>query len=305
MNIISINSNIGIRHLRAALAVGDERSFVRAAERLGVVPSALTETIRQIEELAGVALFDRKSRPVAVTDAGRDFLSSARTIVSMFDQSLNGLKEAGGLKRGRVAIGAAPSVVLGILAQTVRLFRREHPGIDLVIHDDVADRVAELVQDHTVDFGIVARGLSSPDLVQTPIARDPFGLVCHASHALAGKDGPLLLSDIAPQDVISLQGGTGIARILGACEELPDMLRRGPIECHSTISQLMLVAQNVGVALLPQLAAGVMANENIRFLPIADLRVEREISLIHLKRTVLSPAAAAFILALKAQLNRK
>ena len=59
----SENTNFNLRHLRAVHAIWQEGSFVRAAERLGVVPSALTETVRQIEDIAGGALFDRRSRP--------------------------------------------------------------------------------------------------------------------------------------------------------------------------------------------------------------------------------------------------
>lgn len=271
---------------------------------MGIVPSALTETIHQIEELAGVALFDRKSRPVSLTDSGREFLSSARSILMMFDQSLTSLQAAGGLKKGCVAIGAAPSVVFGILAETISLFRNKHPGIDITIHDDVADRVVERVQERTVDFGIIARGMSSPDLLQTPIARDPFGLVCHHSHVLAARDKPIFLSDIAPDDIISLQAGTGISRILASYDQLPEQLRCGAIQCQSTISQLILVGQNMGVALLPKLAAGVMSNADVRFIPIVDLPLQRDIFLVQLKRLALSPAAVNFVMALKRRLKQ-
>ena len=76
MSLHSKNTNIGVRHFRAALALAREQSFVRAAEALGVVPSALTETIKQIEADCGLRLFDREARPVTPTAAGVEFHES-------------------------------------------------------------------------------------------------------------------------------------------------------------------------------------------------------------------------------------
>ena len=100
MKLDSENTNFNLRHLRAIHAVWSEGSFARAADRLGVVPSALTETVRQIEEIAGGALFDRRSRPPAPTPLGLAFLKDTAPVLEALDLSLSRVRDRA---RGRQA----------------------------------------------------------------------------------------------------------------------------------------------------------------------------------------------------------
>lgn len=129
MTVYSENSNLSIRHFRAALAVASEGTFAAAAETLSTVPSALTETIRQIESSTGVRLFDRRRRPVSVTASGSVFLEEARDVVSRFDSSLRRLRQVGGLQAGNVAVAVAPSLLQRKLAPVLGDFRSRYPAI--------------------------------------------------------------------------------------------------------------------------------------------------------------------------------
>ncbi len=295
MKVFSENTNLGLRHLRAALTVMEEGSFSRAAQRLGVVPSALTETIRMLEMECGTAIFDRKTRPVRTTEAGAAFLEGARDLLDRFELSLTNLRQLGGLKRGRVTIGAAPSAVLNPLSDAIMKFRTDHPGIDVIVHDDVAERLAGMVVNRTLDFALAGPGFESPDLEGRKISEDPFGLVCHSHHRLAQLSRPLMLADIDPEDVIALDSQAGIARMLADCAPLPLTLRAGRIQTFSTIAQLTLISRNAGVALLPQQAGEVIQSRNIVFRAIADFRLVRSLYLLTRSRTSLSPAAERFI----------
>ncbi|WP_028745232.1 LysR family transcriptional regulator [Rhizobium mesoamericanum] len=295
MKIFSENTNIGLRHLRAALTVMEEGSFSRAAQRLGVVPSALTETIRLLEAECGTAIFDRKTRPVRATDAGEAFLEGAQDLLDRFELSLTNLRQVGGLKRGRVAIGAAPSAVLTPLSGAITRFRADYPGIDVIIHDDVAERLADMVMNRTLDFALAGPGFESAELEGRKISEDPFGLVCHRDHPLARSPRPIVLADINPDDVIALDRQAGIARMLANFAELPPNLTVGRIKTFSTIAQLTLISRNAGVALLPQHAAKVIQSDDIVFRAIADFRLVRSLYLLTRSRSSPSPAAQRFI----------
>jgi DNA-binding transcriptional LysR family regulator len=295
MKIFSENTNIGLRHLRAALTVMDEGSFTRAALLLGVVPSALTETIRTLEAECRTAVFDRKSRPIRATEAGQEFLEGARDILARFELSLANVRQVGGLKRGRVLIGAAPSAVLTPLSEAIIKFRSDHPGIDVIVHDDVAERLASLVVDETLDFALAGPGFQSAELHEEKISEDTFGLVCHKSHRLAQSSASVLLSDIDPDDLIVLDGQAGIARMLADCPDLPQQLTVGRIQTFSTIAQLTLISRNAGVALLPRQAADVIQSDEIVFREIADLHLVRSLYLLTRTRSTLPPAAKRFI----------
>lgn len=295
MKVFSENTNIGLRHLRAALTVMEEGSFSRAAQRLGVVPSALTETIRTLELECGTAIFDRKTRPVRATEAGEAFLEGAQDLLDRFELSLTNLRQVGGLKRGRLAIGAAPSAVLSPLSDAIMKFRADHPGIDIIVHDDVAERLAGMVVNRTLDFALAGPGFESAELDGRKISEDPFGLVCHRDHQLARSSRPIVLADINPEDVIALDGQAGIARMLADCPELPPRLTMGRIQTFSTIAQLTLISRNAGVALLPQQAAKVIQSDDIVFRAIADFRLIRSLYLLTRNRSNLPPAAERFV----------
>ncbi|OLP55178.1 transcriptional regulator [Rhizobium rhizosphaerae] len=295
MKIFSDNTNIGLRHFRAAVTVMEEGSFSRAAQRLGVVASALTETIRALEAECGTQIFDRSARPVRPTEDGRRFLEGARDVLDRFALSLDGLRRIGALQTGRVAVGAAPSSVQDHLAAALIRFRRDYPGIEVVIHDDVAERLAAMVAERTLDFALAGHSLASDALDAVRLSEDRFGLVCHRRHPLAQHVDALTLADIPGDELIALEGQTGIARLLADHPDLPAELRRGRIRTYSTIAQLTLVHQGVGIALLPERAAAVLQSPDIVFRPIRDFALTRPVYLLRPFRAALPAAAERFI----------
>ncbi|OLP60873.1 transcriptional regulator [Xaviernesmea oryzae] len=295
MKIFSENTNIGLRHFRAAVTVMEEGSFSRAADRLGVVPSALTETVRALEAECGTRIFDRASRPVRPTEDGRRFLDHARDVLDRFELSLHGLRQIGALQTGRVTIGAAPSSVQDYLADALARFCQDYPGVDVVIHDDVAERLAAMVADRRLDFALAGQTAGSSTLQAREIGADRFGLVCHCDHPLAKPGRVLRLADLPEGAMIALEGQTGIARLLADHPDLPPALLKGRIRTYSTIAQLTLVHRNLGIALLPERAAAVLQSDQIVFRLIDDLTLTRSIYLLTPFRTALSRAAERFI----------
>lgn len=294
----SKKTNIGIRHFRAAVALAQEQSFTRAADSLGIVPSALTETIKQLEADCGLRLFNREARPVTPTEAGEEFLAGARRVLSDFEMALDDLRRVGGIERGAVRVAAAPSVVLFHLAPALRAFHAAHPAIEVTVYDDIAERIGALVLDRVVDFGLAERWHETDQLDYEPFHVDPFVLVCHRDHKLAGR-AEVDLAEIPAADVIALDESTGIGKRIAAAPEIPPEFRRGSIRTHGTIAQLTLISQGMGVALMPKLAASVIQSPEIRHVALRDLSLERTICIITRSRRSLSPAAERLLACLR------
>lgn len=295
MKLDSENTNFNLRHLRAIHAIWSEGSFARAAARLGVVPSALTETVRQIEEIAGGALFDRRIRPPEPTPLGLEFLRETAPLLDALDLSLSRLRDHARGLRGALRVGATPSAITPLVAPAIAAFRAAHPEVILTLHDDVAETLADMVADGRLDLAIAGRARGSPDLVQTEIAADPFGLACAIDHPLAQTSAPVRLADIDPQQLIHLGTETGSSRLLAAHAALPDSLKAGPLRSHSTIAQLCLVRAGIGVALLPRNAGLLFNDPGIAFVPVADLSLERKLYLLTPARRAVSPASERFV----------
>lgn len=294
MKLDSENTNFNLRHLRAIHAVWSEGSFARAADRLGVVPSALTETVRQIEEIAGGALFDRRSRPPAPTPLGLAFLKDTAPVLEALDLSLSRVRDRARGRQASLRIGATPSAITPLVAPAIMAFRRAHTEVTLTLHDDIAETLAEMVADDRLDLAVAGRARSSPDLVQTPVASDPFGLACPAAHPFAARGAPVSLSEIDPEEVIHLSTNTGTARLLAGAPSLPEALKTGRLRTHSTVAQLCLVRAGVGVALLPRNAVTLFNDPAIAFVPLADLVLDRVLYLLRPARRTASPMALRF-----------
>lgn len=294
MKINSENMNLNLRHLRALQAIWVHGSFARAAAELGVVPSALTETVRQIEEQAGAPLFDRSLRPPAPTALGLAFLQETAPLLDGLDRAMLRLKADGGLRSGGLAIGVTPSAISDPVGPALARFRAAHPAIRCRLRDDIAEHLARAVAEGDLDLAVAGRALHSPDLRQTELSRDAFGLACHAGHPLAAQ--PVVrLADIDAGEVISLHPGTGTQQLLAASPAVPVALRLGGIETYSTIAQLSLIRAGLGVALLPEKAVTLFGDPALRFVPLADLDLWRSLYLLLPARRPLSHVARRFL----------
>lgn len=301
MKINSENTNINLRHLRAVHAIWQLGSFVRAAEALGVVPSALTDAVRQLEEMAGHALFDRRLRPPRPTALGLQFLEETRPLVDGLDRALVRLREGARLAHGTLAIGASPSAISGMVAPALAAFRKAYPAVSITVHDDIAEKLAALVSDGVLDLAIAGRAAKSPDLSQVEIGSDPVGLACRVDHPLAERRQSIRLADIDAETLIHLDGNTGTAELLARHDALPATFREGYLRTHSTVAQLCLVRAGVGVALLPREAVFLFNDPALAFVAIADLDLTRSLYLLQPARRTMSHVAERFLTFLDGQ----
>ncbi|MBZ4689300.1 MAG: LysR family transcriptional regulator [Cereibacter sp.] len=298
MKINSENLNINLRHLRALHAVAEAGSFSAAAAALGIVPSALSEIVRQIEDSVGAALFDRSSRPATVTPLGQAFLDETGPLMLGLDRAVTRLRQTAGLEAGSLSIGASPSAISELLAPLLAEFMRDHPALSCMLHDDIAERLARMVAEGQLDLAVAGRALRSPDLRQRPILRDAFGLACPADHPLVAAQ-EVQLADVAAETLIGLDPDSGASQLLLQSGAVPRALLQPRITAYSTIAQLCLIRAGLGVGLLPQNAVTLFNDPRIRFVPLADLELWRTLYLIEPAQRPPSPAGRAFVAALE------
>lgn len=299
MKINSDNLNINLRHLRALQAIAEAGSFALAASRLGVVPSALSELIRQLEASVGGALFDRATRPPTMTPLATQFLAETGPLLEGIDRAVTRLRQSAGLEIGSLSIGASPSAISELVAPVLTGFLAAHPDIRLLLHDDIAERLAGMVADGQLDLAVAGRALHSPDLRQEAIMRDRFGLACHADHPLA-RARRVAVADLGDVPLIGVAEETGTYQLL-AQSGLPEALLHPRMNAHSTVAQLCMIRAGLGAALLPQNAVSLFNDPRIVFRPVADFELWRTLYVIEPARRPLSPVAQAFLVDLRQQ----
>lgn len=294
MKINSENMNINLRHLRAMQAISEQGSFNAAAGVLGIVPSALSEIVRQLEDELGAPLFDRSHRPPLITPLGRAVLAETAPLVEGMDRALTRLRQNAGLATGTLALGASPSAISGLIAPILSRFLAGLPGIHCLVHDDIAERLAEMVAEGALDLAFAGRVRVSADLHQREIGSDPVGLACAADHPLAAR-AQVTLDDLPPAQMIALDARTGSQRLLEECPQIPRALLSPRLRAHSTIAQLCMIRAGLGIGLLPQNAVELFRDPGIRFLPVTGLDLQRRLFLLQPARRPPSVVAGAFL----------
>ncbi|WP_425644488.1 LysR family transcriptional regulator [Agrobacterium leguminum] len=285
------NLNINLRHLRALDAIAREGSFFAAAKRLGIVPSALSELVRHLEETVGAALFDRNTRPPSMTQLALTFLADTAPLLAEMDKAVVRLRQSASIEHGELKIGASPSAISEHVAPLLADFLAEKPMVRCLVYDDIAETLAQMVIEGKLDIAVAGRALHSQDLLQHELMRDDFGLACPVDDVLTRTR--VKLDDLKDRVLIGLASQTGTQQLL-VDSDLPRELLDTRIKAHSTIAQLCMVRAGIGLALLPQNAVNLFNDPKISFVPVSDFQLQRKLYILEPKNRGLSPLARAF-----------
>lgn len=298
-------NNISLRQLRAFAEVARQGAFAPAARELCLTQSALSESIRQLEEALGLRLFDRTTRTVGLTAAGQAFLLDVRQAFETLEQGFQNLGDLAALRRGKVRIAAAPSVLAVLLLPVLPALRVRHPGIEVDLIEDSAEGIAQRVQAGSVDFGVGAAHPAGGDLLTQPLISDAMGLVARLDEPLL-QAGRLTAADLADLAFVGLTTDTAISQLLASEPGMPQNLLQTPLRLSNPQLLFEAVSLGLGVSIVPALTArhpslGLQGNLGFRLLD--EPRILRRTLLIQRPRRALSPAAQLLFDALAAQVR--
>ncbi|KJS11056.1 MAG: hypothetical protein VR78_13410 [Hoeflea sp. BRH_c9] len=277
-----MGAQISLRHLRCFAAVAETRSFTLAANRLFQTQSSLTATIKQLEDLAGLRLFDRTTRRVELTQDAIWFKGVADKVLRDFDNAIVDLQAAARSLRGHVRISAASSMITHVLTPTLLAFRAAYPDIAISVYDEGSDKIERAVLEGKRDFGLSSSLNAFPDLDYTPVLADTFGVVVPKDHPLAKRSGKLTWSELSKFEYIGLTSDTGIGATLAAQRELglAQIAEEDFDHASSTNSLYALLKLGGKFSVLPSLAAHTDPLSEFEFRELSEPKVEREICLI-------------------------
>ncbi|PYI84078.1 MAG: LysR family transcriptional regulator, partial [Verrucomicrobia bacterium] len=144
-----------LRHLRYFVAVAQELNFTRAAQTLHVAQPALSRQIRQLEDEVGVRLFERNRRIVSLTEAGRAFLTEARSVLQQSQQAVRVAQETGHIHAGQLNLGYVWGLFHSVVPAYLARFRREFPRAAAHLFDLTATQQAKALKEGRLDAGFI------------------------------------------------------------------------------------------------------------------------------------------------------
>lgn len=171
--------------LRQFLKIAERKNFTRAAEETGISQSALSRSVARLEEELGQPLFDRQTRSVELTDAGRSLLSRAERILALVDDAKSEIADDG--ETGTIRVGAIPTVAPYCLPQALRSFSLERPRASVLVTEEVTERLLEKCRQGQVDVALLALPISTPHLEVERLFEEELFLVLPPGHGLAEK----------------------------------------------------------------------------------------------------------------------
>lgn len=195
-----------LRQLEYVVAVADSGQFVAAAAACGVSQPALSKQIREVEDMLGVALFERVRPRVLTTLAGEEIVRRARLLLADARDLVAVGRAAGTGRRGTLRLGVIPTIAPYGLPGLIASLRGRYPGVSFAIEELQTEVLLERLRAGRIDLGLLARSFDDSSLAGCDLVVEPFVLVAPADHRL-GQSAPLSARDIAGESLILMQDG--------------------------------------------------------------------------------------------------
>ncbi|MBL8808383.1 MAG: LysR family transcriptional regulator [Rhodospirillales bacterium] len=284
--------NIDIRHLRAFQAVAETGAFRRAAERLRMSQPALSAQIRDLEREVGVVLFDRTTRRVELTGAGREFLPQAAKLLGDLEAALRGLTDLAQHRRGHVAVACAPLLASVMLPELIATFLAAHPGIRISLIDARTDQIVDKVRSGEADLGIGTFADAEPGIARTRLFRDE--LLLFVPRRAPAPRRAATWAEIADEPLVALTRESGLRALVEMGFGTLGRPARPAYEVAQVTTAVALVEAGLGVAVLPAAARAIAHDRRVTLRALGQPRVARDVSLIVASGRSPTPAAQAF-----------
>ena len=286
------------RQLEAVLALAEYGSFVAAAARLRLSQPALTRSIQRLESELGVRLFERSTRRVQITAAGREFAAVAERMLNDLGITVRSVREVAEERRGLVVMSSVMSVAGGLLPGIVASYRADRPGVEIHVREGVHAAVLEDVRSGVADFGIGYVDELPDFAAGTALSRETFCVVMPARHRLAARRG-LSLAELRDEPMVGLPTEARTRRTLDAAAATAGVPLRQAVVVSQFATLMALVGAGVGIAIVPKgTTLGPLAR-GLRSVPLVEPKLSRRLGLIALREREPTPAASGFVALLR------
>ena len=283
---------MNLEQLRGFVEVARLGHFTRASEHLHLAQPSLSRQIATLERELGAELFHRARGHIALTAAGETLLPRAQRMLAEADAIREEMGELAGLRRGRVRLGAPPTLCISLVAEAISAFHARHPGIDLHLTERGSRRLVEQLAVGAVDIALITESDGPPpsgfSLTRTPLLAEELVVVSAAAEPPVSSSSSMTLHHLATLPLIALDETYELRATTDAAFRAEGLEPTHVLEGAEMDAVLRFVERGVGVAVVPAMV--LFDRPALRSVRLAHPMMSRTVSLAH--RSDVTPAIA-------------
>lgn len=268
--------------LESFLAVADGQSFSAAAEKIHRSQSRVSSHVAALERSVGAVLFDRRHRPVKLTDAGETYLPYAREIISTLNRGAEAISEMSQQVRGVVVVGSHDSASAEFLVPIIANMAESHPDIRIELTEGITTQLTDKLQAGTIDIAL--RNAWPPptdtDLSHEPLWQEPFVALIPQNHELAVASGFLQPEDLSQYPIICIGApGNQVEAEISRAATTWDVTLSLAYHTQRPQTLIHMARSELGIGLINELAARASNTAGLSIVQVGEVQEGRTVSL--------------------------
>ena len=287
-----MEQGIGIKDMRAFFAIVEEGNISHAAQRLDVAQPALSRQMKRLEEKLNVKLFERGSRRIRLTDAGRVLYGRVENILGMVDGTVREITEIGTGAKGSIRIGTITTSGAKILPDLISEFHKVYPNITFEIWEAEGARILELLDSHLIEIAITRTQVDNLAYELLVLPNEPLIVVMNKKNICGKNNDVIKFKELKNQPlIIPLRWKSNFETNCKKAGFEPNII----CVSDSVIQDLMMVKKNLGMALIPISSKEILTDGDLVHKKIVDPEMKTHTVISWLKNQTLSTACTHFL----------
>ena len=281
-----------IKDMRAFYAIVEEGNISHAAQRLDIAQPALSRQMKRLETSLGVQLFERGSRRIRLTDAGRVLYSRVEHILGMVDGTVREITEIGSGIAGSIQLGTITTSGALLLPELISEFHRRYPQVTYEIWEAEGARILELLDNRVIEIAITRTQVDSKVYESIVLPNEPLVVVMNKDQVIGASDSEVRMEELRDMPIIIPLRWQSL--FIANCRKLgfdPHIL----CVSDSIVQDLLLVKRGMGAAILPVSSRTLLTDGNLHYKKLVSPEMSTHTVIAWLKNRTLSSSSEHFI----------
>ena len=281
-----------IKDMRAFYAIVEEGNISHAAQRLDIAQPALSRQMKRLETSLGVQLFERGSRRIRLTDAGRVLYSRVEHILGMVDGTVREITEIGSGIAGSIQLGTITTSGALLLPELISEFHRCYPQVTYQIWEAEGARILELLDNRVIEIAITRTQVDSKVYESIVLPNEPLVVVMNKDQVIGASDSEVRMEELRDTPIIIPLRWQSM--FTANCRKLgfdPHIL----CVSDSIVQDLLLVKRGMGAAILPVSSRTLLTDGNLHYKKLVSPEMSTHTVIAWLKNRTLSSSSEHFI----------